>query len=58
MDTGYSLALSYNDVNDANTTTDKVYRGTVTNPSYPIANLYPDYTLVQNTTYYWKVNRG
>jgi hypothetical protein len=49
------FGTSYNDVNDANTTTDKVYRGTVTNPSYPIANLYPDYTLAQNTTYYWKV---
>jgi hypothetical protein len=40
----------------AGTATTKVYRGTTTNSSYSLTSLYPDYTLVPGTTYYWRVD--
>ncbi len=50
------FGTSYNQANLATTATAKVYRGTVSNPSYSMANLYPDWTLVPNTTYYWRID--
>jgi uncharacterized repeat protein (TIGR01451 family) len=46
------FGTNFNDVHDANTSDPNVYKGTVTNPSYPIqfSNLDMD------TTYYWRID--
>jgi len=46
------FGTDYNDVNDANVNDVDVYKGTVTNPSYPL----PFTSLDAGTTYYWRID--
>lgn len=49
------FGTSYGSVNAANTNTPLIYRGTAT-ISYPLSDLFPDFVLASNTTYYWRVD--
>jgi hypothetical protein len=40
----------------ADTSTSVIYRGAVSDPCYPLKNLYPDYNLTSGTVYYWRVD--
>lgn len=46
------FGTSFSEVNDADTSTPDIYKGTVTNPSYPIPR--SNFELV--TTYYWRID--
>jgi hypothetical protein len=56
------FGTSFNEVNDATTSTPVIYRGVRTDANYPISylwpdhNLAPDYTLVPEANYYWRVD--
>ncbi len=49
------FGTNWNDVNDANTNDDS-FREAVTDPCYPLENLYPDYSLTSGATFYWRVD--
>jgi hypothetical protein len=50
------FGTDYNSVRDANTSTPVIYRGVRTDANYPLSALSPNYTLVPNTTYFWRVD--
>jgi hypothetical protein len=51
------FGTNWNDVNSTDTSdTSGIYRGPVTDPCYPLKNLYPDYLLTSGTAYYWRVD--
>jgi hypothetical protein len=53
------FGTNYADVRDANESNgppQKLYRGTTTDPCYPLKNLFPDYALTSGTAYYWRVD--
>jgi uncharacterized repeat protein (TIGR01451 family) len=50
------FGTDFDDVNEATTSTATIYRGIVTDPCYPLKNLYPDYNLILCKTYYWRVD--
>jgi hypothetical protein len=50
------FGTDYNSVRDANTSTPIIYRGVRTDANYPLSVLSPDYTLVPDANYYWRVD--
>lgn len=52
----FYFGTSFNDVNNATTATSVIYRGSTTDPCYPLKNLYSDYTLTSGSIYYWRVD--